>query len=329
MTSSLLDSYNRKIDYMRISVTDRCNLRCVYCTASRFQNLDHEDVLRYEEIERVVRAGAGLGVKSIRLTGGEPMVRPHIATLISMISGVPGIAEITMTTNATLLARHGHAKEFKEAGLSRVNISLDTFKPERFTQICQQDSLDDVLAGIEAAKEAGLNPVKINTVIMRGVNDDEIPDFARKSLSDGWHVRYIEEMPLTGEANAQKMVSITEIQDTIEKQLGKLEPAGHDRGNGPAKYYRLPGAAGTIGFIGPVTHSFCDTCNRFRLTADGKLRPCLLRDDEVDIRAALRSGASIAELQALMLSAAHLKKEKHDLTDKVGALERQMWQIGG
>ena len=329
MTSSILDSYNRKIDYMRISVTDRCNLRCIYCTASRFQNLGHDDILRYEEIERVVRAAAGLGVKSIRLTGGEPMVRPHIATLIKMIADVPGIEDISMTTNATLLARHGHAKEFKDAGLKRVNISLDTFNPERFAGICQDARLEDVLAGIESAKETGLNPVKINTVIMRGINDDEITDFAHKSLTAGWHVRYIEEMPLTGLENAKKMVSITEIQDTIEKEFGKLEPAGHAEGNGPARYYRLPGADGTIGFIGPVTHSFCDTCNRFRLTADGKLRPCLLRDDEVDVRAALRAGASLAELQALMLSAAHLKKEKHDLTDKVGAMERQMWQIGG
>ena len=329
MTSSLLDSYNRKIDYMRISVTDRCNLRCIYCTSSRFQNLSHEDILRYEEIERVVRAAAGLGVKSIRLTGGEPMVRPHIATLIGMIAEVPGIEDISMTTNGTLLSRHGHAREFKGAGLKRVNISLDTFKPERFACICQEARLENVLDGIEVAKEAGLDPVKINTVIMRGINDDEILDFARKSITDSWHVRYIEEMPLTGQENAQKMVSINDIQGAIETNLGKLEPAGHTKGNGPARYYRLPRAEGTIGFIGPVTHSFCDTCNRFRLTADGKLRPCLLRDDEVDIRAALRNGASIAELQAMMLSAAHLKKEKHDLTEKVGALERQMWQIGG
>jgi cyclic pyranopterin phosphate synthase len=329
MTSSILDSYNRHIDYMRISVTDRCNLRCVYCTASHFQNMSHDEILRYEEIERVVRAAAALGVKNIRLTGGEPMVRPHIATLIEMIAGVPGVEDISMTTNATLLARHGHAKEFKEAGLKRVNISLDTFKRERFARICQEDSLNEVLAGIEAAKEAGLNPVKINTVTMRGINDDEILDFARKSINDGWHVRYIEEMPLTGQENAQKMVSIQEIRDTIETNLGNLEPVGHARGNGPAKYYRLAGASGTIGFIGPVTHSFCGTCNRFRLTADGKLRPCLLRDDEIDLRAALRSGASIAELQRLMLFAARMKKEKHDLTHKVGALERQMWQIGG
>jgi len=186
-----------------------------------------------------------------------------------------------------------------------------------------------VLAGIEAAREAGLNPVKINTVVMRGVNDDEILDFARKSLSSGWHVRFIEEMPLTGAENAHKMVSVEEVKDTIEKELGGLEPCWPSEGHGPAKYFRLPGATGSIGFIGPVSHCFCDTCNRFRLTADGKLRPCLLRDDEVDLRAPLRRGATTTELEALMLEAARLKKERHTLNEKVGVLERQMWQIGG
>jgi len=312
---------------MRISVTDRCDLRCIYCTASRFENLSHDDILRYEEIERVVQAAARLGVKGVRLTGGEPLVRPHLSALVRALSQIPGIEDLSLTTNATQLPLY--ARELKEAGLKRVNISLDTFKPERFAHICGRDALGQALAGIAAAQEAGLVPVKTNTVVMRGVNDDEILDFARKSISDGWHVRYIEEMPLTGEENARKMVPIAEIQETIEHGLGPLTSCGPTEGRGPARYYRLSGAKGTIGFIAPVTHAFCEDCNRLRLTADGKLRPCLLRDDEIDLRAALRSGADQVELERILLTAAHMKKEKHDLADQTGMLERQMWQIGG
>ncbi len=327
MTTGLLDSYHRHIDYMRISVTDRCDLRCVYCTAHRFQSLSHDDVLRYEEIEKVVRAAAGLGVRNIRLTGGEPLVRPHVSALVAMLADIPGIEDISMTTNATQLARYAH--ELKAAGLKRVNISLDTFKPERYAAMCGSDRLEQVLAGIKAAKQAGLDPVKINTVVLRGVNDDEIVDIARKSVADGWHVRYIEEMPLVGDDNGHKMVSIGEIRSIIEKDLGGLEACWPSEGHGPAKYYRIPGSSGSIGFIGPVTDCFCELCNRFRLTADGKLRPCLLRDDEIDLRTPLRSGADLEDLQQLMLKAAAMKQEKHALTEQSGVLGRQMWQIGG
>ena len=328
MTQSLLDSYHRHIDYMRISVTDRCNLRCIYCNASAMQHLSHDDILRYEEIERVVRAAARLGVKSIRLTGGEPTVRPHVAELVRLIRAIPGIEDISMTTNATRLA--GMAQELKDAGVSRVNISLDTFKPERFAAMCGAGKLEDVLEGIEAAKAAGLNPVKINTVVLRGLNDDEVVDFARKSVSDGWHVRYIEEMPLVGDENGHKMVSIDEIRARIENELGALEPhyPSHN-GHGPAKYYKVPGSAGSIGFIGPVTDCFCDKCNRFRLTADGKLRPCLLRDDEVDLKAALRNGANNEELEALMIKTAAMKQERHQLAENISIQGRNMRQIGG
>jgi GTP 3',8-cyclase len=327
MTISLLDNYHRSIDYMRISVTDRCDLRCVYCTASRLEHLTHDDILRYEEIERVVTAAARLGVKNIRLTGGEPMVRPNLVELVRLLHSVPGIEEISMTTNATLLAKH--AQELKYAGLKRVNISLDTFKPERFAKICGSDSIDKVLSGIAAAQRVGLTPVKTNMVVLRGVNDDEVVDFARKSLTDCWNVRYIEEMPLTSDENAHKMVSADEIRARIENVLGGLEPAWPATGHGPAKYYRLPGATGTIGFIGAISHRFCDQCNRLRLTADGKLRPCLLRDDEIDLRAPLRRGAGIEELEELIVQAAHLKKEHHEVGAAVNTMERQMWQIGG
>ena len=327
MTQSLLDSYHRHIDYMRISVTDRCNLRCIYCNASTMEHLSHDDILRYEEIERVVRAAANLGVKSIRLTGGEPTVRPHVEELVRLIRAIPGIEDISMTTNATRLVEM--AQGLKDAGVDRVNISLDTFKPERFKQMCGAGRLEDVLAGIEAAKKAGLNPVKINTVVLRGVNDDEVVDLARKSVSDGWNVRYIEEMPLVENADGHKMVSIDEIRARIEHELGALVPGKTQNGHGPAQYFRVPGAAGTIGFIGPVTDCFCDKCNRFRLTADGKLRPCLLREDEVDLKPALRGGASNAELEELMLQTAAMKHERHQLAEHISPQGRNMRQIGG
>jgi cyclic pyranopterin phosphate synthase len=327
MTTSLLDSYHRHIDYMRISVTDRCDLRCTYCTANRLEHLTHDDILRYEEIVRVVTAAASLGVKNIRLTGGEPMVRPNLVELIRLLHAVPGIEEISMTTNATSLAEH--AQELKNAGLKRVNISLDTFKPERFARICGSDRIDRVLAGIKEARRVGLTPVKTNMVVLRGVNDDEVVAFARKTLTDGWNVRYIEEMPLTSDENANKMISADEIRSRIERELGGLEPAWPATGHGPAKYYRLPGADGSIGFIGAISHRFCDQCNRLRLTADGKLRPCLLRDDEIDLRAALRRGATTEELENLIVHAARLKKEHHEVGAAVNTMERQMWQIGG
>jgi cyclic pyranopterin phosphate synthase len=312
---------------MRISVTDRCNLRCIYCNSSAMAHLSHDDILRYEEIERVVRVAAKLGVKNIRLTGGEPTVRPHFVELVKLLAVILGIEDISMTTNAILLA--GMAQELKDAGVSRVNISLDTFKPERFQQMCGAGRIGDVLKGIEAARKVGLNPVKINTVVLRGVNDDEVVDFARKSVTDGWNVRYIEEMPLVGNDNGHKMVSIDEIKAKIEHELGGIEPCWPANGHGPAKYYRIPGSLGSIGFIGPVTDCFCETCNRFRLTADGKLRPCLLREDEVDLKPALRNNANNEELERLMLKTAAMKHERHQLAEHISPQGRNMRQIGG
>ena len=327
MTQSLLDSYHRHIDYLRISVTDRCNLRCIYCNSSSMQHLAHDDILRYEEIARVVKAAARLGVKDIRLTGGEPTVRPHVTELVRMIAAVPGIEDISMTTNATRLSEL--AGDLKKAGVSRVNISLDTFKPERFKSMCGAGRIEDVLEGIEAARRAGLNPVKINTVVLRGVNDGEVVDFARKSVTEGWNVRYIEEMPLVGGDNGHKMVSIEEIKKRIEHELGRLEPCWPTNGHGPAKYFRLSGSLGTIGFIGPVTDCFCENCNRFRLTADGKLRPCLLREEEVDLKPVLRSGASEEALEEMLLKAAAMKHERHQLAEHISPQGRNMRQIGG
>ncbi len=326
--TGLFDSFHRRINYMRISVTDRCNLRCSYCTANLVTRLSHDDILSYEEIHTVVQAAAGLGVKKIRLTGGEPLVRPDLSQLVRLISQIEDIDEISLTTNAILLDRY--ATELKAAGLKRVNISLDTFKADKFERITGSDRLKDVLSGIETARKVGLSPVKINMVVLRGINDDELLDSARMSISEGWHVRFIEHMPLVSSgAKDNGLVAVQDMMKTIQESLGPLEPCWPQSGNGPARYYRLPGASGTLGFIGPVTDCFCAGCNRFRLTADGRLRPCLLDDTEVDIKGPLRGGASIKELAELMWQAAALKKEQHRLGEDFVPSKRQMWQIGG
>ena len=326
--SGIVDSYRRRINYMRVSVTDRCNLRCIYCTASTVPLLRHEDILRYEEIHQVVQAAALLGVRKIRLTGGEPLARLGLSRLVELLSQVEGIDEVSLTTNGTLLDRY--AAELKAAGLRRVNVSLDSLRPERFQQITGSDRLNEVLRGIEAAKAAELNPVKINMVVMKGINDDEILDFARRSLGDGWHVRFIEYMPLVDNGTQGNwLMAIEDIKAIIEESLGELKPCWPGAGNGPARYYQLAGAKGTIGFIGAVTECFCAQCNRFRLTADGHLRPCLLEDDEVDIKGPLRRGASIEELARLIQGAAALKREQHRLGEGPVLVKRQMRQIGG
>jgi cyclic pyranopterin phosphate synthase len=325
--TSLIDSFHRQIDYMRISITDRCNLSCIYCAASSVPRLSHDDILCYEEIRQVVQAAAGLGVRRIRLTGGEPLVRPELSKLVQLLSRVEGIDEISLTTNAILLGKY--AAELKAAGLKRVNISLDTFKATRFQHITGHDKLGDVLDGIEAAHKGGLNPVKINTVVVKGLNDDELLDFARSSMSDGWHVRFIEQMPLTTGLKGNRLVPVKDIIDTINSSIGQLEPYQTTSGNGPAKYYRLPGAEGTIGFIGPLTDCFCSGCNRFRLTADGRLRPCLLEDVEIDLKSPLRNGATTPDIENLMQQAAALKQERHRLSEDFSIGTRQMWQIGG
>lgn len=325
--TELFDSFSRRINYMRISVTDRCDLRCIYCTDRFDPNLGHDDILRYEEIHRIVQAAAGLGVKKLRLTGGEPLMRLHLSRLVELLVHTEGIDEVSLTTNGTQLARY--AGELKAAGLRRVNVSLDTLKPDRFERITGSNRLKDVLAGIEAAREAGLNPVKINMVVLRDVNDDEVLDLARKTLTGGWHVRFIEYMPFANGNGGNNMVAIRDIMSSIEHSLGRLEPYLPTSGNGPARYYKLPDSPGTLGFIGAVTECFCAECNRFRLTADGHLRPCLLDDDEIDLKGPLRSGADIAELERLILQAATRKQQQHRLGESGAPEKRQMRQIGG
>jgi cyclic pyranopterin phosphate synthase len=326
--TGLSDSFQRPINYLRISVTDRCNLRCIYCMPAEGVSLmSHYDILTYEEIYAVVRVAAEMGINKVRLTGGEPLVRAGLPELVRLLVGIDSIDDISLTTNGTLLAQH--AAELKEAGLHRVNVSLDTLKPDRFNQITRCGKFEDTLKGIEAAREEGLNPVKINMVVMSGINDDEIVDFAAKTISDGWHVRFIEYMPVIDDASGvSRLVSVASMKHRIS-QLGKMEPCRVSVGNGPAKYYRLPDATGTIGFITPITEHFCFQCNRLRLTADGKLRPCLLSEEEIDLREPLRSGASADELKNLIKEAITRKPLGHNLAEGNKRKGRPFSQVGG
>ncbi len=351
----LSDAYNRRINYLRLSVTDRCNFRCVYCLPPEgVPWRPHAEILRFEEIAAVVRAAAALGISKVRLTGGEPLVRAGIVELVAMLAAIPGLDDLSMTTNGALLARH--AADLRRAGLRRVNVSLDTLDAGRFQRITRLGRLEDVLAGIAAAQEAGLLPVKLNTVAVRGFNDDELVTLAARTIGEDWHVRFIELMPVGLGGSGQEaraggacqdvdtpnvlrdaaehspeagFIAVAEIKARIEAALGVLTPARPTVGNGPARYYRLAGARGTIGFISPVSEHFCDQCNRLRLTADGHLRPCLLADGELDLRTPLRQGASQADLQALLRQAIQAKPQGHRLAEQVWPQVRAMSQIGG
>jgi cyclic pyranopterin phosphate synthase len=337
--TKITDSCHRPINYLRISVTDRCNLRCIYCMPEGgIELLPHSDILTYEEIATVASSAAKLGISKIRLTGGEPLVRAHLSELVKKLDEIPEIDDISLTTNGVLLKHFAH--ELKEAGLKRVNVSLDSLDANKFERITRFRRLDDVLQGIQTAKEAGLNPVKINIVIMRGINDDEITDFARLTMTDGWHVRFIELMPFAIdnppechskellEKPDQQFISIDEVKKKI-RRLGALNPSSTITGNGPAKYYTLPQANGTIGFISPVSEHFCFNCNRIRLTADGKIRPCLLSDTEFDIRPMLRDDMPPEELSRAIIEAIMAKPRQHQLTSGSRPKSRTMSQLGG
>jgi cyclic pyranopterin phosphate synthase len=327
--TGLCDSFQRPINYLRVSVTDRCNLRCIYCMpVAGVRQMSHVDILSYEEIRTVVAAAAELGITKVRLTGGEPLVRLGLSTLVAMLRQVEAVDDISLTTNGTLLGRY--AAELKRAGLSRVNVSLDTLELARFKAITRSDSeLGDVLAGIEAARAVGLNPVKINQVVMAGINDDEVLDFAARTVSQGWHVRFIEFMPTAGvDVNGLNFVSVADIKRELSS-LGELEPYLPRVGNGPARYFRFPGSQGSVGFISPVSEHFCFQCNRLRLTADGRLRPCLLSDEEIDLKSPLRSGASQEDLKGLIEAAAAKKPLRHRLAEGQVPSRRPMTQVGG
>lgn len=314
------DTYERAVTYLRVSVTDRCNLRCIYCMPKEgVPNIPHPKILRYEEIVRVVRVAVNMGMTHVRLTGGEPLVRKGIVDLVAQLSQIDGLLDLSMTTNGHLLARY--AEPLAAAGLDRVNLSLDTLKPERYHQITRLGHLDAVFAGRKAALDAGLRPVKVNAVIVRGINDDEVVDLARLTRQPTWHLRFIEVMPLgkgvhwTGDG----VVSSREIRARVEAELGPLTPVESTAhpGIGPARYYRLPEAEGTLGFISPVSDHFCQACNRLRLTSDGRLLPCLMSNRAVDLRDPLRAGVDDATLRRRIQEAIQAKPRAHPKAEDV------------
>jgi len=303
------DSFGRRIEYLRVSVTDKCNLRCVYCMPEQgLPWLKREQLLSYEEIAEVVRVMAGMGLRRVRLTGGEPLVRRDLPELVRMIRGIPGIDDLALSTNAVLLA--DLADELKAAGVDRLNVSLDSLRPERVDAIARRPgSHGRIFEGLAAAERVGFAPLKLNVVVMKGRNDDELEDFARATVERPWHVRFIEVMPV-GEnldVSADEYVPAPAMLARLGR-IGELRPVAGPRGNGPARYFAFPGARGTVGVITPMSHNYCDTCNRMRLTADGALRPCLFGSLQTDLRGPLRSGQP---LQPLIEETLRIKPERH------------------
>jgi GTP 3',8-cyclase len=308
---AMRDGFGRRIEYLRVSVTDKCNLRCVYCMPEEgLPWLGRAEILSYEEIARIVEVMAGMGLRRVRLTGGEPLVRRDLPRLVAMLRDVPGIEDIALSTNAVLLGRL--AGPLRDAGVSRVNISLDSLRPERVDAIARRPgSHAAIFEGLAAAEEVGFTPIKINAVIMRGRNEDEIEDFARITIDRPWHVRFIEVMPV-GEnlaVSANEYMPALEMLDRV-RAIGELRAVRGPDGNGPATYFQFDGAAGTVGVITPMSHNYCERCNRMRLTADGRLRPCLFGDIETDLRSPLRAGDP---LQPHIQRTLEIKPERHHL----------------
>ncbi|HBG47862.1 MAG TPA: GTP 3',8-cyclase MoaA [Deltaproteobacteria bacterium] len=328
----LVDAYERKIEYLRLSVTDRCNLRCVYCMPPEGIELaEPKNILRYEEMLRLARIAAANGVKKIRVTGGEPLVRKGIVEFLHEIADIPGIEDLSLTTNGVLLKEY--ARSLKEAGLNRVNVSLDSLKRDRFIKMTRGDNLQQVLDGLDEALKVGLTPVKINMVVIKGFNDDEIVDFALLSRTRPFHVRYIEYMPFNTQEGWQrdKCLTAREIKEIIEAAAGPLEPVSDQTGaGGPARRFRFKGAPGEVGLISPVSEHFCGSCNRLRLTSDGKLRTCLFSDNEVDLRTPLRDGSSDEEIVRILQEAVREKPKGHTINENIfKKCSRTMSLIGG
>ncbi len=330
----LSDRFGRIHDYLRISVTDRCNLRCLYCMPEEgMQFADSDTLLSYDNIVEVVQSAAALGFRKLRITGGEPLVRPGLDDLIRSLKAVEGIEEISMTTNGVLLSRHAAA--LRDAGLDRVNISLDTLDPARFRFIARRGGLEQVMAGIEAAARAGLDPIKLNCVLLKGINEDEIGSFLRMSIEHPLHVRFIEYMPI-GHDDEQWRNAYLPLGRVME-EAGRLgipyAPVSRLAGNGPSDNWAFSGASGSFGLIHPVSDRFCAACNRLRLTADGSLQPCLYWVDELNVKQALGNPAAMREL---FFRAARLKPENHEMAAKLHGemlshtpTARRMSQIGG
>ena len=327
MSGALKDQFGRSIEYLRISVTDRCNFRCLYCMpAEGLPWLPKAEILSYEEIAGVVSQLAPLGLRRLRITGGEPTIRPNLEELIRLLRAVPEIEDIALSTNGARLLELAHG--LRAAGLDRINMSADSLRPDRIAKIARRNLGFDPVTSALAAERAGIAPIKINVVVMRSINDDEIEDFARLTLDHPWHVRFIELMPV-GEMSGLTWEHIVPSDEVLSRiaSLGTLAPdGGPPRGNGPATYYRLTGAQGTVGVITPMTHTYCASCNRVRLTADGRLRTCLFGDHEVLLRDALRRREP---LEPLFRQALADKPKEHALLQmKVGGL-RALSQVGG
>ncbi|QTA78927.1 Molybdenum cofactor biosynthesis protein A [Desulfonema limicola] len=326
----LIDRFNRNLNYLRVSITDRCNLRCMYCSPPRshIPRLSHADILSYEEILHIINIGVELGINKVRITGGEPLARKGIYHFLEQLNKIKGISDISLTTNGVLLK--DNIEKIKNAGIKRLNISLDTLNQERFKLITGFDYFKQVWEGIQKAYELGFHPIKINTVAMKGVNDDELADIGKISLSYPFHMRFIEYMPI-GDTHLDKerQIMAYEIMELLSG-IGELVPVYHDQNDGPAERYKFANARGEIGIIRPLSHHFCSTCNRLRLTASGHLRPCLLSDRQEDIKTPLRNRASDRELVDVFLKAVNFKPMQHHL-DQVDSetVKDSMSSIGG
>lgn len=329
MSSTLIDGFGRLHNNLRISVTDRCNLRCVYCMPEEVTFLDRQHLLTFEEIERFVRIAAPMGIDKIRLTGGEPLMRRDLARLVSLLAAVPGIKDIGLTTNGILLAEH--AQELYDAGLRRINISLDALSPERFRQLARRDGVDKVLAGIAAARRAGFAPIKINAVSIRGVTEHEVAPLARYARENQLEMRFIEYMPIGADHwEREKVYYAHEILEQIDNQVAPLVPAKHRDPRSPALDFEYLDGKGTVGIIASISRPFCLSCNRIRLTADGKLRNCLFALEEVDVKTMLRQGAADEAIAQVLRQNVADKWEGHEInTARFVKPERTMHAIGG
>ena len=324
-----IDRFGRKIHYLRISLTDHCNLRCVYCMPEDQTFRPNAELMQDDEILLLTKLFAGLGFDKIRLTGGEPTVRANVVDIVRGIASTAGIRSVSMTTNGVLLSKK--AKPLAEAGLQRVNISIDTLNAAKFKRVTRWGDMEDVWDGIMAAEEAGLTPVKLNAVVVKGYNESDVVDLARLTLEHPWQIRFIEMMPFAGTTDIQagQLITARQIQGRIEAVLGKMEIANGGKLDGEARLFRLPNGKGDVGFISSVTSPFCASCTRARLTADGRLRLCLLREKEVDLLTPLRAGATLDDLRQIILDGVWEKPWGHGLADGVIPLNRVMNEIGG
>jgi cyclic pyranopterin phosphate synthase len=324
-----IDRFGRIIHYLRISLTDHCNLRCIYCMPEDQTFRPSTELMQDDEVLKLTHLFASLGFDKIRLTGGEPTVRANIVEIIRGIASTPGIRNVSMTTNGVLLARL--ADQLAKAGLKRVNVSIDTLNPEKFKRLTRWGKLEDVWKGVHAAEQAGLAPIKLNAVVVKGYNESDVVELARLTLEHPWQVRFIEMMPFAGVTDVQtgQVITAGEIKQRIEDSLGALETANGGKLDGEARLFRLPNAQGDVGFISSVTMPFCASCTRARLTADGRLRLCLLREKEVDLLTPLRAGATVDDLRQLILDGVWQKPWGHGLAEGVIPLNRVMNEIGG